>query len=148
MSHLYQVVELKKEATFQELSAWYYKSDKYAPDLAKFNRDNGGPVEAATGKLAAFQKVYFPDLDYFEKPQSPAAEVRPAANPRPMGKVYTAYEVFTGGESWLTIAHGRVDRADEIRSLNPNVVVNNQGVVPAGTLLKLPADAQGGVAPR
>ena len=93
--------------------------------------------------MAANQTVFFPTPDYFEKPATPApapTAAKPAVNKQLRGQVYAVYEVPTGGESVLTIA-GRADQAEEIMRLNPHVKSLND-VLPAGTLLKLPADVQ------
>jgi hypothetical protein len=138
----YRAVQLKEPATFQELSRWYYQAD-YSVELAKFNFDNGGPAET-NGKISPNQYVYFPDKTYFEKPATPVAAIRPvAAPPKPAGKTVTAYEIPEGGESLQTLAGGNADLLAKVRALNPVFgQTNEQALIPAGTVLKLPPEMQ------
>jgi hypothetical protein len=139
--HSFEMAKIDKDATFDDLSEKKYGSKKYGAALAQFNRDNGGAAAAANGTVAANQTVFFPTTDYFEKPATPApTAAKPAISNQPRGRVYPVYEVPTGGESVMTIA-GRADHADEIMRLNPHITSVND-VLPAGTLLKLPADVQ------
>ncbi len=151
--HSDTVVSEPSEMTFAELSDKYYRSTKYEAQLRQYNLNvPGGATEGANGKVAARQSVYIPDKNYFEQPTAPAPVAARAtvAVSRPKGQLTKAYEVAEGGEYLENIAQvtlGNAARAQEIRNLNPRV---NQDPVPAGTLLKLPADAQGsaGAQPR
>jgi hypothetical protein len=151
--HSDTVISEPSDMTFAELSDKYYRSTKYEGQLRQYNLNvPGGATEGANGKVAARQNVYIPDKNYFEQPAAPAPVAAPAsvAVSRPKGQLTRAYEVAEGGEYLENIAQvtlGNAARAQEIRNLNPRV---NQDPVPAGTLLKLPADAQGsgGAQPR
>jgi hypothetical protein len=163
----YLPVKIQTGDTFKELSKRYYNgSENYDKALEQYNRNHGeasDPMQQE-GTLVAGEKVFIPSKSYLEKhyrslipglpvepPAAPAPEVRGSGvGSQPVRKVVPAYEVPPGGESWQAIAQatlGSPDRAGEIKALNQGVT---QDIVPAGTLLKLPADAQiqGGTGPR
>jgi LysM repeat protein len=156
----YLPVKIQTGDTFKELSKRYYSSDKYDKALEQYNRNHGEASDAMQqeGTLVPGEKAFVPSKTYLEKHYRSAIPDLPAETPatpmptpevrgssvgsQPVRKVVPAYEVAPGGETWQAIAQatlGSPDRSGEIKALNPGIT---QEMVPAGTLLKLPADAQ------
>ena len=150
---------------FQAISHSHYQTESYAQALVEFNRNHPLTSEADRQNLPLLrvgQSVYIPPTSILEKryanvlkERSPApgaggtattrdSSASPVPAPAPSRSALSTYHVKAGGgELMFSIAAQKLGdgkRWTEIKELNPSV--DFTAPVPAGTTLKLPADAR------
>jgi phage tail protein X len=137
--------------TFESVSKLKYGSEAYGQALRLFNRNHPqtGDGVRFDQPLPAGQPVYIPPAEVLRRrhgnviPESAA----PRADAGPVeggtaAPALKAYRVGGGGESMWKVAEralGNGERWPEIYKLNPGYA--SERPIPAGTQLKLPADA-------
>jgi nucleoid-associated protein YgaU len=162
----------KSKDTFRSISQTYYKTDRYEQALLLFNRNHPLAVDSLgqdPPSLRAGQSVYLPPTSNLEKyygsaipkettaaaapvvPEasviirppvvSPAVSAGTGAAPAPAPE--RTYRVRANGEMYREIARrtlGDSERWSEIYKLNQKY--DPRDPIPAGTELRLPADAR------
>jgi len=158
------------DTDFAAVSKSVYNSDKYAQALIEYNRDHplGKAAVQQAPKLQPGAEVYVPPVHVLETrypnaiqnlrslPPDRSKSPDPGPSPPPKAMVpvvpgpanagqYKLYSVAPGGQQFYEIARdtlGSGTRWSEIYQLNQQY--DPQLMVPAGTQLKLPADAHVG----
>jgi hypothetical protein len=141
--------------TFQSLSKDFYNSDAYARALQMWNQTHprANDAMARDGTLVPGQKIFIPPAAQLEQHYAalipnlkavarPASGAMQTAYTAPAAAAPFAYYKVVQDESPEVIARqtlGSGDRANELLRLNPNLRTGT--IVPAGTLLLLPAGA-------
>jgi len=160
-SYLEEEYRLRSGDSFASISNRFYFSEKYDQALRQYNRDY--PLASATMRrdppapLSPGTTLWIPPIRILEKrypslipdlkPQpdrSSAPLLNPTSNSRPVSLVDSkTYRVRDGGETMLQIAR-RTQLADwvAIHRLNPNLDPSAVVPIPAGTLLRMPAEAK------
>lgn len=136
--------------SFRAISQKYYQSDRYAQALWLFNRNHPMAAEGVQQNppvLQAGTAVYIPPTRILEKYYASAlsgaaagAETAAAA-----ASAERQYRVRRSGETVYDIARrtlGSGDRWMEIYRLNQQQRLDPMSPVPAGLVLRLPADAR------
>lgn len=141
--------------SFRTISMQFYRSEKYSQALWLFNRNHplaSDMVRQDPPILQAGQPIYIPPIRILEKyysstiPETPVAPGNPSprpASPLSGATIDRTYKVSGNGEAFLEVAHrtlGSGDRWTEIYRLNPRF--DPKQPIPAGSVLRLPADAR------
>jgi LysM repeat protein len=144
--------------TFQSLSKEYYNNEGYAPALKLWNQNHPRASDAMAhdGTPVPGERLFIPPVAQLEQHYG-ASIPNVKAAPKPAGTMQTSYTAPAAvaapeltyyrvirDESLEAIAGstlGSRDRANDVQRLNPLVAKSGQ-VVPAGTLLALPAAAR------
>jgi nucleoid-associated protein YgaU len=157
---------LKAGDSFRSISEAAYKSPDYAAALQEYNQTFGLKATNQAGQFAVGDMILLPDITVLEArlrgavlkpapmvpaptaPMAPAPTV-PSVPPTPMGAAPTAptaafqaYVVKSNDEWMAGIAKktlGKEELWSKIAALNPGVPQN--GAIPTGTKLVMPADA-------
>jgi hypothetical protein len=165
-NYIEEMYRWKAGDSFAALSTRFYNTDKYADALLKYNQDYPlatREMRQTPPAIAPGQVVWVPPSRILERdypqylgsltPVTPTARpaVEPVAPPPGLansGFVSAApqmYRVRQPGESLQEIARrtlGDSNHSYRLRSFNPTLSADPRLPIPAGTVLRLPADAK------
>lgn len=167
-SYLEEQYRWKPTDSFAAISTRYYSTDKYAAALQKYNRDyplaspamRQNPPMISPGQMIwipparILERDYGADIQGLEPvvaPRSAQPQVEPVGPPPGLNNsgfgnaAPQPYKVRDPGESLQEIARrtmGDSTQSLRIRSLNPTLSPDARLPIPAGTVLRLPAEAR------
>jgi len=145
--------------TFAAVSKRFYFSDKYAAALQRYNRDYpiaSRDLKQDPPRLSPGTVVWIPPIRILERRYpgltggetagaNPNWNAAPGVRPVPSTGGYKTYRVRDGGETMQDIARRTLNNPNawaDVYRLNPTLNPSAAVPIPAGTLLRLPAEAK------